>query len=108
MQEFRAGLYYMLFGALIAQARLFEFQIEDAAATVFVNRAVDRITTSFRTEQDRFAAARRAIDGIPQFLSNIQTQARTRQILTEASARDAVRSLTRDCFFPWCSDVPRQ
>jgi hypothetical protein len=96
----------MLYGALIAQAHIRSFQIEDDAAFFFVNRAVDHIYQINTSDQSRFLAAQLAIITIPAFLGRIQRETTRREFVTESNARNIIGSITYDCFYPWCSDVP--
>jgi hypothetical protein len=106
MRDFRDSLFGTMHGALIAQAHLLNFQIEDEAAFFFVNRALEHIYRNSTSNRSRFDAAVVAMMSAPVFLRRIQRETEGRRaFLTENAARNVIGSLTYDCFYPWCSDI---
>ena len=108
MLPFRNALFNMLSGALIAQAHLHlsNFEIEDAAASIFVNRAIANIEKENAARAAQYRAAVQAIQDLPKFLSRIRRQTTDNQFLSESSANDLLKTLTVDCIYPWCTDKP--
>src|SRR4051812_34292679 len=74
MRPFRNALFDMLSGALVAQFHLNDFEIEDEAASIFVNRAIDNIEKPNAARDAQYRAALQAIQKLPEFLSKIRHQ----------------------------------
>jgi hypothetical protein len=95
----------MLFGAIIAQAHLRDFDIDDDAATFFATQALDRIEKRNQTEEARYSAVMGAIVVLPSFFAKLE-RAKPDKHLTKSAATDVLKTLTVDCVYPWCTDLP--
>lgn len=106
MRTFRDSISTMLSGGLTAQAKMEGFQIEDSAVDFIVKRAVGNIERSTSDEASQYKAAVRAISDLPKFFARLKRQSAYRQYSTETAAAAAIRTLTTDCIYPWCTDRP--
>jgi hypothetical protein len=100
VRSFRSAVHSMLFGAIIAQAHLRGFDIDDKAASAFATRALDNIEKRNTTQEAQYGAAIGAIANLPMFFSRIERRTTSKQFLTDESARDLVKTLTVDWSAP--------
>lgn len=106
MRTFRSALFDMLSGALVAQAHVSKFVLEEPAVKFFVDRALRNIDAKNLADASKLRAAIKAVQDVPLFIARIERQTSNKSYITEASASDLTRTLTRDCIYPWCTDQP--